>query len=66
MFSIIALILAIYLYCSVKRQNIGNERMAFLADAIQSGAMAFLKREYIFLFGFVVFFWGYFFLITLL
>jgi K(+)-stimulated pyrophosphate-energized sodium pump len=45
---------ALVLYVSVLRRDAGNERMREIADAIHSGAMTFLRREYTILFFFVV------------
>ncbi len=41
------------LYAYVKRQPAGNETMQDLAEQIHAGAMAFLRREYIVLAGFI-------------
>jgi K(+)-stimulated pyrophosphate-energized sodium pump len=41
------------LYWSVLRQPTGNDRMREIAGEIHKGAMAFLRREYIFLAGFI-------------
>jgi K(+)-stimulated pyrophosphate-energized sodium pump len=43
---ILALLFAVYLYYSVKKQSPGNEKMRELSTAIRKGAMAFLKSEY--------------------
>jgi len=48
------LVFAILLYVSVIRMGTGTERMREIAEAIQSGAMAFLRREYSILSGFVL------------
>ncbi len=42
-----------FLYAYVKRQPAGNETMQDLADQIHAGAMAFLRREYTVLAGFI-------------
>jgi K(+)-stimulated pyrophosphate-energized sodium pump len=47
------LALAFLLFAYVRRQPVGNDVMRELADAIQSGAMAFLRREYSVLVPFV-------------
>jgi len=51
---ILALIFAILLYLSVKKQSPGNEKMKELSHAIRKGAMAFLKSEYKVLIVFVI------------
>ena len=51
---IVALLFAIYLFFSVKKQSPGNEKMQELSNAIREGAMAFLKSEYKVLVVFVV------------
>ncbi len=43
---VIGLMFALALYLYVKGQPVGTERMAELADAIRTGSMAFLRREY--------------------
>ena len=43
---ILALLFALYLFFSVKKQSAGNEKMKELSYAIRKGAMAFLKSEY--------------------
>ncbi len=43
---VLALIVALILGVSIKRQPAGNEKMREIADSIANGAMAFLKREY--------------------
>ncbi|MDH3297140.1 MAG: sodium-translocating pyrophosphatase [Gemmatimonadota bacterium] len=48
------LFLALLLFAYVRRQPVGSEIMAELADAIQDGAMAFLRREYSVLLPFVL------------
>ena len=50
----VGLVFALALYVSVVRAEQGNERMREIAEAIQSGAMAFLRREYSILVIFVV------------
>jgi len=47
--------LAALTYAYVRRQPAGTETMQELAEAIQSGAMAFLRREYSILLPFVLF-----------
>ena len=51
---VLALILAVYYTRVVLATPQGNERMVELATAIREGAMAFLKREYIWVSVFVV------------
>ena len=51
---IVALLFAMYLFFSVKKQSPGNEKMQELSNAIREGAMAFLKSEYKVLVVFVV------------
>ncbi len=51
---IIALLSAIILFYSVKKQSAGNEKMQELSNAIRNGAMAFLKSEYKILIIFVI------------
>jgi len=49
-----ALIFAIILYFSIRKQSPGNEKMQELSSAIRKGAMAFLKSEYKVLIVFVL------------
>ncbi|KYK27206.1 sodium-translocating pyrophosphatase [Thermoplasmatales archaeon SG8-52-1] len=51
---ILALLFAMFLFLSVKKQNPGNEKMKELSHAIRKGAMAFLKSEYKVLIVFVI------------
>ncbi len=51
---IVALLVAAFLYMSIKKQSPGNKKMQDLSDAIREGAMAFLNSEYKVLIGFVV------------
>ena len=51
---IFALLSAILLFYSVKKQNAGNEKMQELSSAIRKGSMAFLKSEYKILIIFVI------------
>ncbi len=51
---ILALLFAIYLIFSVMRVDPGNDTVQEIGKAIQEGAMAFLKREYVLLATFVV------------
>ncbi|MCK4434632.1 sodium/proton-translocating pyrophosphatase, partial [Candidatus Bathyarchaeota archaeon] len=52
--ALISLLVAIYLYYYVKRQEAGTERMQEISGAIKEGANAFLMREYKTLSFFVV------------
>jgi len=51
---ILALLFAGYSTLSVLRKEIGTERMKFISEAIQEGAMAYLTRQYMVLAMFVV------------
>ena len=51
---VLALLFALYLFYSVKKQSPGNEKMKELSSAIRVGAMAFLKSEYKVLVVFVI------------
>ena len=51
---LLGLLVAAIIYAYLKRQSAGNEVMRGLADQIQSGAMAFLKREYSVLVPFIL------------
>jgi K(+)-stimulated pyrophosphate-energized sodium pump len=51
---IVGLLLAFGIYGYVKRQPPGTEAMVDLAEQIHDGAMAFLRKEYNFLFFFVI------------
>jgi K(+)-stimulated pyrophosphate-energized sodium pump len=53
-FGAVGLLAALGLYVYVGRQNAGNATMAEIAARIHEGAMAFLRREYTVLAGFVV------------
>jgi K(+)-stimulated pyrophosphate-energized sodium pump len=44
--ALISLLVALYLYYYVKKQDAGTKRMQEIAGAIKEGANAFLKREY--------------------
>ena len=52
--AVLGLALAAYFFQVVKRADPGNDRMIYLMEAIQSGARAFLRREYTWVAGFVV------------
>ena len=49
----LGLVFAFGLYWSVLRRGAGSDRMREIADSIHDGAMAFLRREYTILVGFV-------------
>jgi K(+)-stimulated pyrophosphate-energized sodium pump len=51
---LIALLFAMFLFFTVKKQNPGNEKMRELSSAIRQGAMAFLNSEYKVLIVFVI------------
>jgi K(+)-stimulated pyrophosphate-energized sodium pump len=51
---IIGLVFAGLIYVSIKRIKVANELMVELSDAIHSGAMVFLRREYTILVVFVL------------
>jgi K(+)-stimulated pyrophosphate-energized sodium pump len=51
--ALISIIVGLYFYRYVEKQDSGTERMREISDAIRSGASAFLKREYTTLFIFV-------------
>ena len=52
--ALLALALACYFFRYVRSADAGNERMRMLMDAIAEGARTFLKREYLWVGGFVV------------
>jgi len=52
--SLIALAFVLYLSYSIMRKNPGNEKMQQISKAVQEGAKAFLRREYIYITFFVV------------
>lgn len=52
--SIIALVIALGLISGISKKEMGTERMAEIANNIETGAMAFLKREYKSLIIFIV------------
>ncbi len=51
--SLISIVVGLYFYSYVEKQDSGTERMREISDAIRAGARAFLKREYTTLFIFV-------------
>jgi K(+)-stimulated pyrophosphate-energized sodium pump len=51
---ILALLFVIYLAAYTMKQNPGNEKMQKISKMVQAGARAFLKREYTYVFTFVV------------
>jgi len=44
--ALISVLVALYLYFYVKKQDAGTKKMQEISDAIREGANAFLKREY--------------------
>ncbi len=50
----IGLVFALVLYFLIKRYPRGNERMIEISEAVHSGAMVFLRREYTYILIFVV------------
>lgn len=52
--AILALLFVVYLAKYVLSKPQGNEKMAGLSKAVQQGAAAFLKREYAWVFSFVI------------
>ncbi|MQA90037.1 MAG: sodium-translocating pyrophosphatase [Gemmatimonas sp.] len=53
-FGLIGLVVALLIFLNVARQSPGNEVMRDIADQIEVGAMAFLRREYSVLAVFVI------------
>jgi K(+)-stimulated pyrophosphate-energized sodium pump len=51
--AVISILVGLYFYRYVEKQDSGTERMREISDAIRTGASAFLKREYTTLFMFV-------------
>ena len=51
--SLISILVGLYFYRYVEKQDSGTEKMREISDAIRMGARAFLKREYTVLFMFV-------------
>ncbi|MCJ7561059.1 sodium/proton-translocating pyrophosphatase, partial [Candidatus Bathyarchaeota archaeon] len=51
--AVISIIVGLYFYRYVEKQDSGNEKMREISDAIRDGARAFIKREYTTLFIFV-------------
>ncbi|MEE8605341.1 MAG: sodium-translocating pyrophosphatase [Candidatus Aminicenantaceae bacterium] len=49
----LGLVFALALYFLIKRYPQGNERMVEISEAVHSGAMVFLRREYTYIFIFV-------------
>ena len=52
--ALVGLIFALLIWVKVSRAEPGNDRMKEIAEAIHEGAMAFMKREYVYLAVFVV------------
>ena len=46
--SILALLFVVYLTISLLKKDRGSDRMIEISDAVQEGAKAFLKREYLY------------------
>jgi K(+)-stimulated pyrophosphate-energized sodium pump len=53
-FGVLGLLVALFIYLFIKRQDDGNELMRDLAQQIHDGAMVFLRREYSIIAIFVV------------
>ena len=51
--ALISILVGLYYYRYVEKQDSGTEKMREISDAIRAGARAFLKREYTVLFMFV-------------
>ena len=51
--ALISIVVGLYFYRYVEKQDSGTEKMREISDAIRTGARAFLKREYTVLFMFV-------------
>ncbi len=51
--ALISIVVGLYFYRYVEKQDSGTEKMREISDAIRTGAQAFLKREYTTLFAFV-------------
>ncbi len=51
---IVGLIFSLVIYLGLKKKDSGNAKMKELSAAISDGAMAFLKREYVYLAFFIV------------
>lgn len=58
LFGVLGVAVVIGLYIYVVKQDAGNDKMKGLAASIEAGAMAFLKREYAFIFIFVLIVFG--------
>ena len=52
------LVIAAFIYASVKKGEVGTPQMAEIADAIHDGAMAYLKRQYTVLLVFIIVIFG--------
>ncbi len=50
----LGILLGLVLYFWISGQEEGNDRMKYIADQIHTGAMAFLKKEYSYLFVFIL------------
>jgi K(+)-stimulated pyrophosphate-energized sodium pump len=55
---VVGFVIAILIYNSINAQTVGNKKMQEIAAEIHAGAMAFLKREYTVLAGFILVVFG--------
>jgi len=51
---VVGLLVSLFIYLYIRRQSPGNQVMRELAEQIETGAMAFLRREYSVLAVFIV------------
>ncbi len=51
--ALVSIVVGLYFYRYVEKQDSGTPKMREISDAIREGARAFLKREYTVLFTFV-------------